>query len=70
MADMLAAAKRPLVLYGGSGWSSDAARQLESFAAKTMCRWLLHSGFKTFVTIIMPAMSAMPVLACLVISKS
>ena len=33
MADMLAAAKRPLVLYGGSGWTTEAARQLESFAA-------------------------------------
>ena len=29
----LQASKRPLVLYGGSGWTKTAARQLESFAA-------------------------------------
>jgi len=29
----LRAAKRPVVLYGGSGWSSAAARNLEAFAA-------------------------------------
>ncbi|MDC1382695.1 thiamine pyrophosphate-binding protein [Candidatus Puniceispirillum sp.] len=28
----LSGAKRPIVLYGGSGWTADAARQLESFA--------------------------------------
>ena len=28
----LSNAKRPIVLYGGSGWTADAARQLESFA--------------------------------------
>jgi acetolactate synthase-1/2/3 large subunit len=33
LADLLCQAKRPLVLYGGSGWTKTAARQLESFAA-------------------------------------
>jgi len=32
LSSLLNAAKRPLVLYGGSGWSIEAARQLESFA--------------------------------------
>lgn len=30
---ILGEAKRPVVLYGGSGWTKDAARQLEAFAA-------------------------------------
>jgi acetolactate synthase-1/2/3 large subunit len=32
LAGLLMAAKRPLILYGGAGWTSDAARQLEAFA--------------------------------------
>ena len=32
LVDFLSDAKRPIVLYGGSGWTADAARQLESFA--------------------------------------
>ena len=31
--DYLSAAQRPVVLYGGSGWTVTAARQLETFAA-------------------------------------
>ena len=31
--DYLCAAQRPVVLYGGSGWTATAARQLETFAA-------------------------------------
>ncbi|XDZ63137.1 thiamine pyrophosphate-dependent enzyme [Alphaproteobacteria bacterium LSUCC0396] len=32
LAGLLMAARRPLILYGGAGWTSDAARQLEAFA--------------------------------------
>ena len=65
----LQVSKRPVVLYGGSGWTIAAARQLERFACPITFRLWRLLGSMTFVTITTHVLSAMPGLACLAISK-
>ena len=56
---LLAGARRPFLLVGGSGWTAAALRDRRPSPSASTCRWAWHGAGWSASTITMPTMPAM-----------